>query len=149
MYPRVLCFTLALILCASVFADEKKKSVNLYANLSYTVDNSSEEHMKLRVFSCKKNGLNAHTTTLASVKPEGVVRSRDAIYYNTATVPNVAFTIEVDGVDVAALYVNFNSLPDNPTLGNEINPAVEHLDVFVYKDQHEGWVAYWQVLPNH
>ncbi|MDB5336168.1 MAG: hypothetical protein JWN70_1787 [Planctomycetaceae bacterium] len=149
MYPRVVCFTLALILGTSATADEKKKGVNTFANLSYVVDNSSDQKITFKVRSAKKTGANLHDLRLVTVKPYGVEDGRDAIYYNTASPVHATFYLEVQGEDVAELPILFNTALDNPTLGSYINPAREHLDVFVYFDQHDGWVCYGQILPNH
>lgn len=149
MYPRVVCFTLALILGVSAFADEKKRGQNLFANLSYTVNNSSEDKIQLRVYSAKKNGDNARYANLATVKEFEVESGREAIYYNTASEAHATFYIVVKGKRVADRPFLFNSELDNPTIGYEINPAREHLDVFVYHSDQQGWVAFWQILPNH
>lgn len=152
MYSRLACFVMLLLLGFGVgFAAEARKHpkpINLVANLSYVINNSSDETIVISALSKKKKGQADTEVRLVTVKPYGVEQSKSAIYYYVNdNVGHVSIFVDVNRKTVAQKSFEFNTLPRNGTTNPYINPAKEKIDVFVYKSN-GNWTAFWQVLPG-
>lgn len=147
MSARCLCFGLAILIGISIHADEKKKNTNQLVQMNYTWSNSSNKTITLYVESSKKKGDKETVQNLGSLDAYAGSRGRTGIYYHTNTTAfHATFSVKVGGQVVATKGFNFNGLASNLQTGNAINPAAEHLDVYVYQNEDGTWIAVWSVV---
>jgi hypothetical protein len=150
MYARGLCFVLAMSIGVAICAEERKAVHTFSTNVKFRVLNSSLNPVTLYVDASRKKGQKAQTQNLGTCGKYGNSEGGAGIYYHTNTTgAHANFYVKVNGQSISNKPVFFNGLATNPSNGNQINPAAQHLTVNIFGDNTpESYSVTWTVTAG-